>query len=187
MKETDFTNELVASSDLPQYETVSIIPIDPSYWYVILANVVLAMVVVGGGAAVLLFMALDSSILAWSVLGGWLLFMSLQLVVRRLAFKQRGYAVREHDVIYRRGVLSTETTIVPFNRIQHVSINEGLFSRRLGLAQLQVFTAGGTAANMSISGLPKEEAERIKTYILRNIHQVGGLMADISPIEDSDG
>lgn len=173
MNETEFTNDPIGLSGLPRYEAVAITPIAPRYWYVILVNLALATLVIGAAGAVPLFTAGASPALAWSVLGAWLLFMLAQLVVRRIAFRKRGYAVRERDVIYRKGVLATVTTIVPFNRIQHVSINEGMLSRRFGLAQLQLFTAGGSAANMSISGLPKEEAERIKTYIMGNIHPSG--------------
>src|SRR5690554_5134228 len=166
MNETEFTNDPVGLSALPQYESAPITPIAPAYWYVILINIAFATLAIGAAGAVPLFTASGSDALAWSILGAWLLFMLAQLAIRRVAFRQRGYALRERDVIYRKGVLATVTTVVPFTRIQHVSINEGLLSRRFGLAQLQLFTAGGSTANMSISGLPKEEAERIKTFIM---------------------
>src|SRR5690606_41032422 len=49
-----------------------------------------------------------------------LLFIGFLIWSNRLAFKKRGYAVREKDLLYRSGILSTTTTIVPFNRIQHI-------------------------------------------------------------------
>lgn len=173
MDEKNFTNNLIEAGDLPRYESVSITPVDPSYWHVIVINVVLIAVISGLVIAYSLFMATASFLHIVLALSAWLLFMMVQLVVRRVAFRRRGYAVRMHDIVYRKGVLATVTTIVPFNRIQHVSIHEGFFSRRLGLAQLQIFTAGGASANMTVAGLPKHVAERIRTYIMGSINHGG--------------
>lgn len=186
MGEKAFTNQPIATADLPRYETVTIKPVDLSYWYVILINVILVTIFIGGAAAFSLFAIVDSNPVVWTVLCVWVGFMIVQLIVRRFAFRKRGYAVRERDVIYRRGVLSTITTIVPFNRIQHVSINEGVISRQLGLAQIQVFTAGGTAANLSISGLPKNEAERVKAYIMGRISQNGSVIVPPTSMRSND-
>lgn len=185
MKENEFTNQPITPDSLPRYETVAIQPIASSYWNIILINSVLVALIVGGGGAVLLFKVAGYTV-AWLVLGAWLLFMLAQLAVRRIAFRQRGYALREHDVIYRKGLLGVVTTIVPFNRIQHVSINEGVLSRQFGLAQLQLFTAGGSAANMSIAGLPKEEAERIKAFIMGHIRPAANAIAEVSATESDD-
>ncbi len=186
MKENEFTNYPVIPDALPRYEAVPIQPIASSYWNIILINTVMVTLVVGGGGAVFLFAVVRSPMLAWLLLSAWLLFMLAQLVLRRIAFRQRGYALREHDVIYRKGVLGIVTTIVPFNRIQHVSINEGVLSRQFGLAQLQLFTAGGSAANMSIAGLPQEEAERIKAYIMDHIRPAATPITEIPATESDD-
>src|SRR5690606_34653268 len=85
------------------------------------------------------------------------------------AFHKRKYAVREHDIIYQRGLLSNHVTIVPFSRIQHVAVYESFLARKLKLAQIQIFTAGGTAGTLKISGLEKENAEKIKAVILGKI------------------
>lgn len=185
MKETEFTNGPINPDALPRYEEVAIHPIAPSYWYVIVINIAIVTLIIGGAGSFVLFSA-GSALLVAGVLGAWLLFMLAQLLVRRTAFRKRGYALRERDVIYRRGLLATVTTIVPFNRIQHVSINEGVLSRRFGLAQLQLFTAGGSSANMVISGLPKAEAERIKTFIMGNIHPMEKVVSDVQRESEND-
>ena len=71
--------------------------------------------------------------------------------------------------MFRKGILSTTTTVIPFNRIQHVALHEGVFSRMYQLSELQVYTAGGSSSDLHIPGLPREEAERIKTFLLNNI------------------
>jgi membrane protein YdbS with pleckstrin-like domain len=36
-------------------------------------------------------------------------------------------AFREHDVLYKYGILATKTIIIPYNRVQHVALHEGCF------------------------------------------------------------
>src|SRR5690554_4461256 len=58
--------------------------------------------------------------------------------INRMAFKKRGFAIREKDLLYRSGVLATTTIIVPFNRIQHIAVNEGVFSRMYEIGRAHV-------------------------------------------------
>jgi uncharacterized membrane protein YdbT with pleckstrin-like domain len=50
-----------------------------------------------------------------------------------------------------------------------VALHEGVFSRMYQLTELQVYTAGGSSSDLHIPGLPKEEAERIKSFLLNKI------------------
>ncbi|WP_449435355.1 PH domain-containing protein [Pedobacter steynii] len=49
-------------------------------------------------------------------------------------------------MLYTSGIIALSTTIVPFSRIQHIALDEGLFSRIYGLGELRIFTAGGVQA-----------------------------------------
>jgi membrane protein YdbS with pleckstrin-like domain len=71
--------------------------------------------------------------------------------------------------VYKSGLISETTTIVPFQRIQHVALHQGLFSRFFGLASLELFTAGGSSTDLHISGLLLEEAQRYKIWIVEKI------------------
>jgi uncharacterized membrane protein YdbT with pleckstrin-like domain len=48
-----------------------------------------------------------------------------------MAVKRRAFALRDKDILYKRGLLSTTTTIMPFNRIQHVAMHEGGFFQNI--------------------------------------------------------
>jgi membrane protein YdbS with pleckstrin-like domain len=97
------------------------------------------------------------------------LLTGLQFWISYVGYRKKGYAVREKDILFRHGILSTTTTIIPFNRIQHVAIHEGFFSRMYDLSELQIYTAGGSSSDLHIPGLPKYEAEQIKTFLLNQI------------------
>ncbi len=166
-----FTNDAIDISTLPKHKDAAIKPIHSAYWYVIVANFTITFLIIGVALATILFVVQVLRPYAWFVLAIYVLFVGIQFLLQHIAFRKRGYAIRQRDLIYRRGVLATVTTVIPFNRIQHVTLNEGFLSRYHGLAQLQLFTAGGASSDMRISGLAKDEAERMKELILRQIVQ----------------
>ncbi|MEL6122976.1 MAG: PH domain-containing protein [Bacteroidota bacterium] len=81
-------------------------------------------------------------------------------------YRRAGYALREHDVIYREGWLWRKVTVVPFNRIQHAEVTEGPIDRLFGLSRLHIYTAGGSSSDLTVPGIRPDEGERMKYYIL---------------------
>ena len=73
-----------------------------------------------------------------------------------------GYALREKDIVYKRGFIFNKTTIVPFNRVQHVSISRGVWDKILGISNLNIFTAGGSGSDITIPGLDPKMALQLK-------------------------
>ena len=72
------------------------------------------------------------------------------------------FAVRDSDVVLRRGVLWRVTSIVPHSRIQHVDTTHGPLERKLGLSSVVLFTAGTVGASITIPGLPAAEAAELR-------------------------
>ncbi|MDH3749467.1 MAG: PH domain-containing protein, partial [Gammaproteobacteria bacterium] len=80
-----------------------------------------------------------------------------------------GYVIRSKDIVFKSGVFWRSVTAVPFNRVQHVETNNTPLDRKFGLANLQIFTAGGSGGDLSISGLGADVAERLRIYILDKV------------------
>ncbi|QOD60754.1 PH domain-containing protein [Polaribacter haliotis] len=97
------------------------------------------------------------------------IFLLITLSIKIVGFKKRKYAVREKDISYKNGIFFRTLTTVPFNRIQHVEIDQGPISRYFNLVSLSVFTAGDSSDDLKISGLVKEEAAKIKEFISNQI------------------
>ncbi len=98
-------------------------------------------------------------------------FWGLYVVYSYVGFKRKSYCYRTHDVIYNFGVFHKTTVLIPFNRIQHIALHQGLFSRKFGLASLQFYTAGGSATDISIPGMPLEIAKSFKEIISDKIEK----------------
>ena len=164
-----FSNPVIESSELPRYEEVLLTPVSDIYWRVLLINFFISLFFVGALVVGIIVIASPlRNYLPIIVVLFILLWAGIYWLQKR-AFQRRGYAVRQHDIIYRRGAFATLTTVIPFQRIQHVNVNEGVFSRAYGLAQLQIFTAGGAGSDIKISGLLHEDAVKIKELILNRM------------------
>ena len=75
--------------------------------------------------------------------------------------------MREHDMLYKSGLIFRKTIALPFNRIQHSEINQGPIERKFNLASLSIFTAGGNNSDLAIPGLLNEDAQEIKSFIIQ--------------------
>ena len=67
--------------------------------------------------------------------------------VLRLDFEKRWYVVTDRSLRIREGVINVREMTVMFANIQNVSVTQGPIQRPLGIADLQVETAGGGGAH----------------------------------------
>ncbi len=129
-------------------------------------------VIVGGlSAVVFLFM---------------LTYLLFSLAVLRLNFEKRWYVVTDRSLRVREGVMTVREMTVTFANIQNVAVMQGPIQRALGLADLQVETAGGGSGQANQKQLGPNlhvawfrginNAEEVKTLIqdrLRKLKDAG--------------
>ncbi|QJP35996.1 PH domain-containing protein [Nonlabens sp. Ci31] len=159
------TNEQILADGLPNIEEADFKKHPKRFLNKKLISKVIFFIPLLVGVVVLYFLMEDKAWLWKVALGAWL-FLFLASVF--LAYKEyfvRGYVLREHDITYKKGWLFHSQTTVPFNRIQHTEINHGPVDRLFKLCELDIFTAGGSASDLSISGLDPQDAAKLKDYI----------------------
>jgi membrane protein YdbS with pleckstrin-like domain len=83
-----------------------------------------------------------------------------------ISVPRKAWAIREHDMLYRSGVLWRTVTAVPFNRIQHVESESTPLDRSFRLATLKLYTAGTASGDLKIHGLPTDVAEDVRVFVL---------------------
>jgi len=167
----NFTNETLNINSLPKFEEVNFSSLHTNYIKVVYINIAITLLILAIGLGVLIYLNKElQNISLYFIFGISYLAFSIILFFSSVAsLKKRGFAVREKDILYKRGLISTTTTMIPFNRIQHVAMHEGVFSRMFNLAQIQIFTAGGSSSDVKISGIEKEKAESIKELLMQKI------------------
>ena len=96
------------------------------------------------------------------VIGGISLLM-IALTPRRV--RAIGYALREDDLVFRRGIMWTRVVAVPYGRMQLVDINRGPVARAVGLSELKLVTAAASTG-VVIPGLPEAVAEELRDTLV---------------------
>lgn len=165
----NFTNETIDIESLPRFEEVKLQSLHRDYWKILL---------IGNGILLLVLSVFLSLFLYFSeefrdrwpfFLIALLVFFLSSLGLAKISFKKRGYAFRQHDVLYKSGIISESTTIIPYSRIQHVALNEGIISRLFGLASIGIYTAGSGNSDIEIPGIEKEKAQSIKQLLMSKL------------------
>jgi membrane protein YdbS with pleckstrin-like domain len=165
----NFTNEVIETAALPRFEEAPLTLLHPSFKKIMQINIAITFGIIGIAIVVLLSFVPDAREFWMIGLAVYVVSIILSILLTNVSFRNRGFAFRNHDVIYKSGVLATKTTIIPYNRIQHAALHEGILSRRFGLAAVEVFTAGGNNGDIEIPGIEKEHAEKIKQLLVGKI------------------
>jgi membrane protein YdbS with pleckstrin-like domain len=168
----NFTNETIDINELPNFEEVQLNQLKSKYFNVIAINLSLFNFLILMLFFVISYFKSDLfSNRIWMIMGafiGAMIFLSYLLA--KLSFNKKGYAFRTHDAIFKEGLISETTTIIPFNRVQHVALHQGFISRKLGLASVELFTAGGSSSDLKIPGILLEDAQKIKILVSQKIN-----------------
>ena len=168
----EFTNNPIDITQLPKFEEVQLKGLNPKYITVLLFNFSLLLILVIGGFSTLFYFKQEAfSNTIWiAIVVGIVLFLVGLVVFTKFSFQKKGYVFREHDAIYKSGLISETTTIIPFNSVQHVALHQGFISRKLGLASVELFTAGGSSSDLEIPGLLLADAQIIKNLVSQKIN-----------------
>jgi uncharacterized protein len=99
----------------------------------------------------------------------------LLLVIPSLGYRRWRYALRDHDLWIRKGIVVHRVSVLPYRRLQFVDTLQGPLERWMGLMELVVHTAApGTSGR--IPGLAAAEAETLREVLSR-----------FGPDEEEDG
>lgn len=88
------------------------------------------------------------------------------LVAWEIAYHRRfEYELTPESLDIRSGVLSRREREIPLRRVQNVDVTRSFVARLLGLAKVDVETAGGGSTEASLRFVSREEADRLQTEV----------------------
>jgi len=159
-----FENLKIDIDQIPSLAQEDFEPLREDYLYMRMSSRILFLLVAAGvGAMFSLFAKLYFGYWLYPILG----LILLVIIYEPLAFKIKGYLLRDHDISYKTGLFFFRQTTVPFNRIQHCEYNQSFIGRLFDIASVKVFTAGGNTSDLSVSGLSKERAIKLRDHITK--------------------
>ncbi len=118
-----------------------------------------------------------------------LAFLAISLVFTWLHWLRFRFAVGADEVVIESGVLSRQHRTIPFDRIQDVSIEQGLVARALGIAKVGFETGAGgkeNDANLDAIGLGAAQALRTTIRAHRSTPAAAAPVAPEAPGEAPD-
>ncbi|PKD16707.1 hypothetical protein APR41_07830 [Salegentibacter salinarum] len=164
----DFSNEQIDLASLPKYESVAFSSVSSKYLIKMNIQTGIFMLVLTIALGVFWFFQLNY-IQSGIIFGFVFVAFIFRFWNNYKLLQSLGYAIREKDIIYKRGFIFSKTTVIPFNRVQHASISRGIWDKLLGISSLNIFTAGGGASDISIPGLEPDKAVQLKEAIALKI------------------
>ncbi|MEE1886001.1 PH domain-containing protein [Pedobacter flavus] len=169
----EFENKVIGIKDIPTIESIVLTPIEKSYRKVQIYNqlLLISILLIVATLALYFIKSLQNTTIFAIAVGGILLFSFALFRLSYLSFLNKSYAIREHDVVYQTGWLYKKIHVLPFARIQHCTLNSGVFERKFNLSSLSIFTAGGDSSTLKIEGLLVQDAEKLRNFIINKIKQ----------------
>ncbi len=165
----NFSNNQINIEQLPKTEQISYTQVEETYKKVLYGRYLLLWGIPTVGAIITSFLIKEERI---AILGTALIFLvilAVMLAVTGKIYEFMGYAIRENDICMRRGLFFKKYVVVPFNRIQHITVEQGPLARAFGLASLKVYSAAGNDNDFVLNGITKERADEMKQFILEQI------------------
>ncbi len=163
----DFQNQTLDLVDLPRFETVEGHPVDKAYLKVLRILYVFWALIVFSGLTVLNYFVELPALVFYLILGVFALLFLFIILDIELGFPRRKFGIRAKDLIFQKGFFVFKQTIVPYKRIQHVEIKQGLVFKAFKIYTLKAYTAGSATGDLSIAGLNPNDADKLKAQILK--------------------
>jgi membrane protein YdbS with pleckstrin-like domain len=167
---TQFSNKQILISELPDWQTVTFEEISSKYKSVVLIRYIIFMILYISIATIIYFANNeDQNFNLLYVLAGGLVLFIIFLLLNLWSMRYWGYALREHDMLYRTGIFSKSVKIIPFKQVQHVDIKEGAISRLFSLSSIEIHTAG-VGEGLRVPGIAQSNVLTIQEYISQRIN-----------------
>ncbi len=102
-------------------------------------------------------------------------FLVIQGVATLLTWWMRTYTVTRTELVIDEGVLTRHHRVIPYARVQQVDLEQKLMMQVLGIEVVKISSAGEAGATtISLHALEREDAEHLRSFILRRreeLHQ----------------
>ncbi len=107
----------------------------------------------GGGLTLAIALAVSALLMGVALIAGW------------LSWRMFTYQVLSDQLVISRGIINRTRRSIPAQRIQDVSIKQGVLARLLGLAEVRIETGGGETDEGQLDSVSLAEAHRLRELL----------------------
>ncbi|MGH9802800.1 MAG: PH domain-containing protein [Blastocatellia bacterium] len=98
------------------------------------------------------------------------------------------YRIENGELITQQGLFEKRQRNIPLERVQEISIEQGVLHRLLGVVDAKVETGSGSGAEASLSVLSRNEAEKLRQMVFSHVAAIRAgkaLQTEASPVIES--
>lgn len=162
-------NKQLDTAYVDRVEDLTYSPLEKNYLKVLYCSTAFIYLLLMGCTLLLLLIEKLDSIYVAYIECLLLAICSLNLNLLPKAFAQKGFALRQHDVTYRRGIFFPTVTTIPFRKIQQVSIRQNLLTKQFNLYTVHIENGAQLSSSVSIPGLTESAANAMKALLIERI------------------
>lgn len=160
LKDTDTIEKLTFQQVESRYTRVIIINTAIAYLLIMIVSSVL-MLLDNFNENIIIFI---SSVATIAIIG------IINIAIAGKACRFKGYALREKDITFRKGLFFHSIITIPFCKVQQVSISQNPIARLFGLYSINISNASAWQSSISIPGLTRTRAEQIKDFVTNKLN-----------------
>lgn len=113
------------------------------------------------------------TIIVWVFTTFCVLVLACVLSITALDYRYRGFALRESDLLIKKGVIFRSEFVVPFSRIQHIREDSGVIDRMCSVRTLYFCTAGAQSPyDKRIDGCSGTMADVICRFAMKQVVRI---------------
>lgn len=98
----------------------------------------------------------------------------ISLLVSIVAYYRYFFHIEAEQLVIQQGVLNRSRIKLPFERIQHLHIEQNVLHRLLGVVSLRIEAAGSSGSEVTIDALKREEAIAMRSHVLQQQQHLVG-------------
>lgn len=118
--------------------------------------------------------ALFNSLEFWIYIVGFIGIVLGKPIYEIFYFRNYFYDLTDKHIVIRKGVVSRNEATISYDRIQNVFIDQDFWDRIFQLYDVHIATADFQSAVIAhIDGVSKENSEKLKELLLKNIEKAG--------------
>ncbi|NQU51843.1 MAG: PH domain-containing protein [Bacteroidetes bacterium] len=169
----NFSNSILLPKNLPVVKPETFNTLDKKYRTILYIRIAIVLLILIGAFTLFLIISEENTPLIFKIIVSSIILITAvySIIITVFGFPKKGYLVREKDISFQKGLITYQLISVPFNRIQHVEVNQGILAKMFKLSSVKIFTAGGNASDLSILGLPTEVAQNLKAFLSEKISE----------------
>jgi putative membrane protein len=93
----------------------------------------------------------------------------LSAILRYFSFS---YQIQGNELITEQGIIERKQRNIPLERVQEISIEQGMFQRLFDVVEAKIETGGGQGAEATLSVLSRSEADRLRRAVFDRVEAI---------------